>query len=317
MIKKWALKAIVQKTISWLPFKHRINFLFQKYVTKGVYLTNEYFEDRILHAIHHLKGYQKLTGKEFPSKMLELGTGWYPVVPVTMFLCGSNEIHSIDIAELTNRNFLLTTLKKYTVYLSDPEKKHLFKDLPLQNERLKIFNEALANDETLSLSEIFSVLQLNCKVTDARKTNYPDGYFDLVTSNNTFEHIYPDVLKDILIEFKRITNPKDGVMSHFIDLSDHFAHFDKSITVYNFLKFSDSEWKWIDNSIQPMNRLRIPDYLKIYKELKIPVSEMLNREGIVEEMKSVGISDKYKKYSWEELAVSHSYFYSKMNQADI
>ena len=28
-MKKWVLKAIVQKTISWLPFKHRINFLFQ------------------------------------------------------------------------------------------------------------------------------------------------------------------------------------------------------------------------------------------------------------------------------------------------
>src|ERR1051325_10025252 len=106
-MKKWILKAIVQKTISFLPFKHRINFLFQKYVTKGVFLTEVYFEDRLTHAVNHLKGYQKLSDKKVPAKALELGTGWYPVVPITLFLCGADEIHSIDIAELTNKTFLV------------------------------------------------------------------------------------------------------------------------------------------------------------------------------------------------------------------
>ncbi|MEP7168031.1 MAG: hypothetical protein ABI855_01545 [Bacteroidota bacterium] len=67
-MKKWILKAIIQKTISFLPFKHRIKFLFQKYVTKGVYLSDVYFEDRLTHAAHHLKGYQKLSGKKVPPQ---------------------------------------------------------------------------------------------------------------------------------------------------------------------------------------------------------------------------------------------------------
>ncbi len=89
-MKKWILKAIVQKTISFLPFKHQINFLFQKYVTKGVYLSDEYFEDRLIHAANHLKGSKKLSGNTVPDKTLELGTGWYPVVPIVFYLCGSN-----------------------------------------------------------------------------------------------------------------------------------------------------------------------------------------------------------------------------------
>ncbi|MEO5569815.1 MAG: class I SAM-dependent methyltransferase [Bacteroidia bacterium] len=310
-MKKWILKAIVQKTISFLPFKHRINFLFQKYVTKGLFLTDIYFEDRLIHASNHLKGYQKLSGKNIPAKALELGTGWYPVVPITLFLCGADEIHSIDVAELTNKDFLITTLVKYVHYLNNPSKKKLFTGLPLINIRIKILNELLTKKDSTSLNEMLSSLNLKYKVTDATKTDYPSGYFDLVNSNNTFEHIYPEVLEKILLEFKRITKPIGGVMSHFIDLSDHFAHFDKTITIYNFLKFSDSKWKWINNSIQPMNRLRINDYLEIYRKLNIPVTQIQNRKFNIEEVKAVDVAEKYKRYSLEDLAVSHSYVFSK------
>lgn len=56
-MKKWILKAIVQKTISFLPFKHRINYFFQKHITKGVNLGDEYFYDRLEHARQHLQNY--------------------------------------------------------------------------------------------------------------------------------------------------------------------------------------------------------------------------------------------------------------------
>jgi len=122
-MKKWILKAIVQKTISFLPFKHQINLLFQKYVTKGVYLSDEYFEDRLIHAANHLKAYKNLSGNLIPERTLELGTGWYPVVPFMLYLCGSKEIHSIDIASLTNKERLITTLRKFELYFNDPNKK--------------------------------------------------------------------------------------------------------------------------------------------------------------------------------------------------
>ena len=37
------MKAIVQKTISYLPYSNRINYIFQKYVTKGINRTDNYF----------------------------------------------------------------------------------------------------------------------------------------------------------------------------------------------------------------------------------------------------------------------------------
>lgn len=173
-----------------------------------------------------------------------------------------------------------------------------------------MFFELLKNSDLFTESEILRTLFLKLTIVDAGKTNFNTGYFDLVHSNNTFEHIYPDVLKNILTEFVRIIKKNGGVMSHFIDMSDHFAHFDKSITIYNFLQFSPSKWKWIDNSIQPLNRLRLPDYLKMYKGLNIPASLIENRPGNINEINSLKIDNSFKKYSNQELAVSHSYIYS-------
>ena len=124
-----------------------------------------------------------------------------------------------------------------------------------------------------------------------------------------------DIPKEILIgilkEFKRVIK-EGGVMSHFIGMSDHFAHFDKSINIYNFLKFSDRVWSIIDNSIQPQNRFRFKDYMNIYKQLGLPVTDKEYTEGDIEELMKISLDNKYESYNAQELAISHVYLISKM-----
>ena len=146
---------------------------------------------------------------------------------------------------------------------------------------------------------------------DARKLHLPDASVDLITSNNTFEHIYPEVLEGILQKLKTLCK-SGGVMSHAIDLSDHFAHMDKSITIYNFLKFSDVQWKWIDNRIQPMNRMRIYNYRVMYAKNNIPITEEINREFNLDDYKKVNVNEKFLSHPAEQNAVSHSQIISVM-----
>lgn len=147
---------------------------------------------------------------------------------------------------------------------------------------------------------------------DARNLKHlADNSIDLVHSNNTFEHVYPSILKDILKEFKRIVK-KEGLQSHFIDMSDHFAHFDKSINIYNFLQYSNKAWdNVIDNSIQPQNRWRFPQFVALYNSLNIPLTDQEIRPGDIEAVKSLKIHPDFSKFSTEELAISHCYLYSK------
>lgn len=304
---KWILKAIVQKGISFLPYSHNINFLFQKYVTHGVQLSDEYFEDRLIHCADHYRNFRKYNStKDFSH--LEIGTGWYPVVPTGMFLCGAGSVTTVDLIRLSNPAFTLTTLRKFLEYHRSGR---LEKFLPgILPERLKIVLEEAQNPS----KDFFDLLERHhivYMVMDARKLYLPDNSMDLITSNNTFEHIYADVLCGILEKLKLLCK-KGGVMSHSIDLSDHFAHLDKKITIYNFLKFSDSQWKWINNSIQPMNRFRIYEYEALYKQMGIPIAERIDREPLMNDYNSVKVNEKFLLHVAKENAVSHSALVSVM-----
>jgi len=306
-MKKWIFKAIVQKGISFFPFGQRLNYFFQKYVTHGVNLSDEYFEDRLNHCREHYQHFRKYNDTTNFSH-LEIGTGWYPVVPAGMFLYGAGSITTVDLNRLSNEKYTHITLKKFLEY---HKKGKLKKFLPgISEERLQIALEEAENPA----KDYYALLEkhnITYMVMDARKLHLSENSIDLITSNNTFEHIYPNVLEGILIEMKRVCK-QGGVMNHAIDLGDHYAHMDKSITVYNFLKFSDAQWKWIDNCIQPMNRMRIYDYRNLYKKLSIPVTEEINREFNLSDYKKVKVNEKFLSYSPEENAVSHSTLVSVM-----
>lgn len=309
-MKKWILKAIVQKTISFLPFSHKLNYFFQKYVTKGVLLSDDYFYDRLEHARAHLNAFKKYSNMEIPRTSLELGTGWYPVVPVSFFLVGTEQIYSVDISFLTSRERLKTTIEKF---IQIQEAGMLKSYLPYREERYARLIQILKDYKTLPLQDILRQLNLTYLIEDARNISLPDSSIDMVHSNNTFEHIYPEVLIPILKDFRRVVHKEKGVMSHAIDMSDHFAHFDKSINIYNFLQFSDSKWKWIDNNIQPQSRLRFDDYVRIYRKLDIPITEETHRQGFPDKLKSIKLNEKYKSQPLDHIAISHCWFISSMH----
>jgi len=251
-MKVWIAKAIVQKTISFLPFKHHVNYLFQRYVTKGVVLTDALMGDKLIHCKSHLEYYNKYGKKKEGFTTLEIGTGWYPIVPIGFYLAGAAEIFTIDVSDLLKTSAIHDTIKKYQEWHASGKLKDYFPNI--KKERLEKLSSLLSLD--IHPHQVLEQINIHTILGDARETKFKNEEFDLINSNNTFEHIYPEILIDILKEFKRVLKA-DGIMSHSIDMSDHFAHLDKSITVYNYLQYSDSEWNWIDNSIQPQNRLRI------------------------------------------------------------
>jgi ubiquinone/menaquinone biosynthesis C-methylase UbiE len=310
-MKKWIQKAIVQKIVSYLPYSKNINYFFQKYVTKGENLNDEYFLDRLGHAKEHLHCYNKFTGNAFPSTSLEIGTGWYPIVPISMFLVGSDKIYSVDISLLTSKERIAMTLEKFVECHNTGKLKEY---IDYKNDRFEVIESILSNLEKHDLEQILKTLKITYIIEDARKLSLADNSIDLVNSNNTFEHIYPEILIPILKEFNRVVKKQNGVMSHFIDMSDHFAHLDKTINIYNFLQFTDKQWKLIDNSIQPQSRIRIFDYKKIYEDLKIPISELSFRKGNMDELKSVKLSPSLAHYSLDEIAISHCHFISNMSK---
>ena len=171
-MKKWKHKAIVQKIICYLPLSHKINYIFQKYVTKGVNLSDDYFYDRLGHARDHIKSFQKYSNKKVPQSSLEIGTGWYPIVPISFFLVGADKIYSVDISFLTSKERLQTTLQKFVECNKLGQLKNYIDFLP---DRFNIITNLLADYDKFSLDDVLQKLNITYLIEDARKLSLPDN----------------------------------------------------------------------------------------------------------------------------------------------
>ena len=288
-----------------MPYRHRINHLFQKYITKGVRLSDEYMEDKLIHFQKHCGFFTKYGHTADGKQVLELGTGWYPIVPLCFFLSGASRITTVDISPLLTSEKLRQSIQKLIKW---KEEGRLQKFLQPDPDRWSLLY-SLGKHKGMPLAGMLAALQTDYLVCDARKLPLSSATIDLIVSNNTFEHIYPEILEKILLEFKRVLNP-GGMMSHFIDLSDHFAHLDTSITIYNFLRFSSLQWRVIDNAIQPQNRWRINHYRELYVRLGIEVVSEENRPGDILQLRNVPVHPSFSHILEKDLAVSHSYLVS-------
>jgi ubiquinone/menaquinone biosynthesis C-methylase UbiE len=172
-----------------------------------------------------------------------------------------------------------------------------------------VLEEIIENSSTYSLDIIQSKLSIHSEIMDATKLKFEDNFFQLVHSNNTFEHIYPSVLASILVELNRVKSSR-GLMSHFVDMTDHYSHMDSTISNFNFLKFSDKLWSWIDNSIQPMNRWRVNDYKTLYQKNNIDILEIEKQFGDKSALANLKLDSMYSNHSFEDLLVTHAYFSS-------
>ena len=304
-MKKWILKAIIQKAISLLPYRHQINHLFQKYVTGGVHLSDAYLEDKLIHFQKHSIFFEGAGAGTAERNLLELGTGWYPIVPICFFLSGARRITTVDISPFLTKEKLRLSIQKMVELNAAGQLEKYFKPLPGRWDTLLSLDKGPGQN----LEEILEQLHIRYLIADARALPMDANSVDLIISNNTFEHIYPEILERILQEFQRVLK-SGGLMSHFIDMSDHFAHLDPSITIYNFLRFSKERWAWIDNSIQPQNRWRILHYRHLYAKLGIRIAKEENRPGDLEQLRSVPIHPDFSGIPEADLAVSHSYLLS-------
>ena len=113
----WLLKAAVQGVISSLPASDRLNYLFQRHVTGSVVLSARCSSARSGSA-PAIRSYQTARqGPGPPSLALELGTGWYPVVPVGLALTGVTRVVTVDVSSLLSPERTRQVLAAYAALL--------------------------------------------------------------------------------------------------------------------------------------------------------------------------------------------------------
>ena len=304
-LQRWIIKSAIQRVISWLPQSHWWNGLLQKHITKGFDLTPTRFEAQLDFCRIHLEHY--LTVAAMPHEgfvALEIGPGWFPIVPVGLYLCGASEIRTYDIAPLIFRHTFKQTLRRFCEYAQNGG---LQKILPrVRMERMAQLDRVLARSNRESPVRLLKELNIQTVIGDARRTGLAGGCIDLVFSTEVLEHIPREVLAGLFAECLRISS-KDGTMSHYIGMADQFAGYDRSITPFNFLKYPASCWRLLNNPIIPQNRLRLSDYRSLIEQAGYRIVKEIETPGRLDDLRRIPLAPEFRKYSLEDLLVLYSW----------
>lgn len=267
----WLLKAGTQRLIGALPNRHMWNEFLQTRITRSIQLPPDQFTVKLdacrIH-LRHLSDLRGATPRDFTA--FELGTGWHPVVPIGLFLCGASQVWTWDIAQHLSLERIRFVLNSFLRLDAAGE---LERHLPnLQPERLDELHKVAADRSAIAPAQLLERLAIRYRVGDATNSGLPSSSVDLVTSYGVLEYLPAEALVPLLNEFLRI-GEKDAVLSHLIILDDQYAYFDPHITPLNFLKFSDRTWRWLNSPIIPLNRLRVTDYRRALNEAGFRIIE--------------------------------------------
>lgn len=296
----WYAKAAMQGTLSMLPRRQRLNRVFQKHVTHSLDLSDDYLLGRWERAQAHVEGWRKYGTSRHPGEgfvAVEVGTGWFPITSVGMILCGAERVRTFDSQPLADRPTVLAAMEAFHRLIRDGA---IDPPNEVGRERLEL---ALSEPEGREGHELLALLGVDINIRDPRDTALPDRSTDLVVSTSALEHIPPEPLTRLMTELRRIT-ATGGVMSHVIDMADHYAQRDPAINRFNFLRYSDRHWKLYNNPLHYQNRLRISDYRDLFVDTGWEIVAEDDYSRPARELRAIPVHSDFDRYSEEDLLVT-------------
>ena len=278
---RWVAKAALQRGLGVLPHGERLNYLFQRHVARSLPGGEPVVRRKLARARQHLEAFGRPAED---AVFYEFGAGWDLAIPLSYAALGVGRQVLVDIrpsarVELVNETLAL-----------------------LEREVRSVGGPVSSLAE---LEERFGITYLAPR--DARATGLEAGSIDFITSTDVCEHIPEADLAQIFRECKRLLKP-GGTISCRIDLQDHYAYFDPSLSRYHFLRFSDRAWSLVNSPLHFQNRLREPDYRRLLEEAALEVVSWTpsgpSDEGLAE-LEATELAPRFRNgYTPEQLGVT-------------
>jgi hypothetical protein len=242
----WRKKALAFRLFSAMPRGETLYYLTQRYVTRTLPRNLAHY-GKWQHA--HARTFQRLfRGDVRDARLFEFGAGWDLHSNLSQWCYGIDRQVVMDIARLAR----LDQVNRVIDYLK--------RNPP--PDAVRVPGASLTGSLEDALERQYGIRYL--APADARHTGLEPGSVDLICTTSVLEHIPAPELEAIVRECHRICSGR-AVVSHVVDYSDHYAHTDASIGVYNFLRFTDREWSRFSPPLHYQNRLRHFEYGELFR----------------------------------------------------
>ena len=237
-----------------------------------------------IEAFDEMKAVIAQQGRSFAgANVLEIGSGWFPTIPILLALEGANRVTMTDIHRHMDAATFTATIN------------FLRKEMP-GNKNLQTISRV--DDLAISYAAPFVV------------DGVPDQTLDFVISRTVLEHIPSNVISGLIASLRPKLSP-GGMMVHVIDNSDHLEHHDKSISRLNFLTWSQRKHSFMNALMGGgENRLRHHEYLEVFRQAGLAVAF---EKGIMDEpsrraVPELALASPFDKMTPEELSILTSIY---------
>ena len=300
---KWQHKARLQNLIASLPLADRVYYTVQR--TAGNLRTSLLDPFDWLQSSANIVSWVAASrGSISGVRSLEIGTGRTVTIPLGLWLCGAGPITSVDLNRYLSAK--LTAECNRLIQRNPGRVREIFgtySQLPIFEERFRQFADFRGG-----LYEFLGMINLQyLSPADATRLPLPEASFDVHFSRAVLEHVPAEQIVAILQEANRLLKP-EGMLFHNIDPSDHFAHGDPSISLINFLQFSDREWgKWAGNKYMYHNRLRAHELRRLFESTGVYIlrqSQTCDQRSVEALRRGFRVDSRFREIPPEQLAIT-------------
>lgn len=300
---RWQTKCLIDNCKGLVPFQDTVRKLkrrlvpYQPPLGRGAYAIGE--------GLTQILWLRESIGTLEGRAILEIGSGWEPLIPMLFSLCRVARVYLTDLNYLLNKVTLIGSLNSLRL-----DERRILDTLGIESQEFErvVGGDIETEEEFLKRHGFIYLAPCDC-----RRLSLKESTLDVITSRSVLEHIPPLIIEEIFTECYRLLKP-GGLACHFVDNSDHWEHGDKSISRVNFLRFGDLTFRLTHlNSLNYQNRLRHIEYVEMLRKsgFEILRAERIVDPRAVEALATFPLAPRFRRFSTEELATTDSYLLAR------
>lgn len=287
------------QVLSRLPGGEPLYHSFQRNFTKSTLQTEGRLSGKIEQTLTYWNWLQKNTppGWLAGASHLDLGTGWLPSVPITLYSLGINRQYLVDIMPHMQPAAVVETVELFRKVA--PKTKANFARLPEVPARGKSLQATL---EPFGMTYAAPYDELAAKI---------NGTVGFATGTHMLLHLNRPTLLMVFKTIHKLLKPGGYFMAQQ-HLRQLFDGLEARTSPFYGLKYSD--WTWERLICSPMmsyNRLKAPDYREVLLEAGFEIAHFEIEPGTPEDLALLDkarIHPMFKKFTREELAARQLFF---------
>jgi Methyltransferase domain len=241
--------------------------------------------------------------------LLEIGTGWQPLLPMLFYLAGCQRQILVDTQRLMDQRTFFETVANIAGRASQ-----IASRLKLNEDEIR---QRLKHPQT-SFADALRHFSFDYRAPyDLTAQPLPDHSVDIITSRAVMEHVPPPVLKEIFAR-TRPTLKKGGVSCPPPTNPDHWSHHNRRLSRVNFLRYEDRTFDLLCrfNPLDFQNRLRHSEYLALLRGLgyKIVYERADIDQPALQGLASLPLAGRFKTMPHDDLAKVDSYIVAAVDE---